>query len=69
MGFVLVAFLAFVSAWDVTDERDRWACQAHTRNPLDGCDGSKTVFVGADSRFRTVQSGEEFSWVYIEIVC
>ena len=57
LAVLLVAFLSFVAAWDISNADDRCGCQAHSRDPLEGCDSSKTVFVGKDSRFKTVQSG------------
>lgn len=58
---LLLAFISRVSAWDISNERDRHGCQALTRNPVEGCDEERTVFVdsvGADAEFKTVQSGE-----------
>jgi hypothetical protein len=54
---LLAAFLSFVAAWDISNFNDRSGCQAYSRNPMDGCDSSKTVFVGKTSNFKTVQSG------------
>ena len=60
---VLLLFTACISsiwAWDISNENDRQICQSRTRNPLDGCEGSRTVFVdglGNGTRFRSVQSG------------
>jgi len=56
LGLLLAAFLSFVAAWDINNEGDRNNCQSRTRNPLDGCDTSKTVFVGKSGKFKTVQS-------------
>ncbi|TVY29419.1 putative pectinesterase A [Lachnellula hyalina] len=59
---VLLLFTACISsiwAWDISNENDRQICQSRTRNPLDGCEGSRTVFVdglGNGTRFRSVQS-------------
>ena len=49
-----------VLGWDIGNENDRQSCQSRTRNPLEGCEAGKTVFVdgvGNGTRFRTVQSG------------
>lgn len=60
---VLLLFTACISrvwAWDISNENDRQNCQSRTRNPLDGCEGSRTVFVdgwGNGTGFRSVQSG------------
>ncbi|PVH89684.1 carbohydrate esterase family 8 protein [Cadophora sp. DSE1049] len=54
------AFLTLVSAgWDIGSSKDRHACQAKTRNPLDGCDTRRTLYVdtgNSSSRYKTVQS-------------
>ncbi|RDW94600.1 hypothetical protein BP5796_00363 [Coleophoma crateriformis] len=44
------------SPWNVENVKQRAACQAPTKNPLDGCDKSRTLFVGSGSQFGTVQS-------------
>lgn len=57
----LTAFLSLISAWDISNDKDRHGCQAHSKNPLQGCDLGKTVFVdfvGNSSKFKTVQSGK-----------
>ncbi|TVY46949.1 putative pectinesterase 67 [Lachnellula cervina] len=59
---VLLLFTACISrvwAWDISNENDRQNCQSRTRNPLDGCEGSRMVFVdglGNGTGFRSVQS-------------
>ena len=58
LALLLAAFLSFVAAWDINNEGDRNNCQSRTRNPLDGCDTTKTVFVGKSGKFQTVQSGK-----------
>ncbi|KAK0125389.1 hypothetical protein ONS96_009236 [Cadophora gregata f. sp. sojae] len=54
------AFLTLVSAgWDIGSSKDRHACQAKTRNPLDGCDTRRTLYVdpvSSSSKYKTVQS-------------
>ena len=57
----LTAFLTVVSGWDISDENDRHGCQTYSRNPLDGCDYHRTLFVDCvspDSQYKTVQSGK-----------
>lgn len=63
----IAALLSVVSAWDIGNENDRHGCQAYSQNPLDGCDQSKTLFVGvgSKSKFKTVQSGMN----RLEIIC
>ena len=58
LAALLAVFLSFVAAWDISNESDRCSCQAYSKNPLEGCDSSKTIFVGTNSKFKTVQSGE-----------
>jgi hypothetical protein len=55
----VAALLSFASAWDISNENDRHGCQSYSQNPLDGCDQSKTSFVGVSGKlkFKTVQSG------------
>jgi hypothetical protein len=58
---LLAAFLSLASAWDISNENDREGCQAYSRNPLEGCDQERTVFVDVVSpqaKFKTVQSGK-----------
>lgn len=58
---LLAVLLGLVSAWDISNENDRHACQAYSRNPLDGCDRSKTLVVDPTNNrtgFKTVQSGK-----------
>jgi hypothetical protein len=55
---LLALFLSFVAAWDISNLSDRSRCQAYSRNPIEGCDSEKTVFVGKTSKFKTVQSGK-----------
>jgi hypothetical protein len=58
---LLAGFLSLASAWDISNENDREGCQAYSKNPLDGCDQERTVFVDAvspQSKFKTVQSGK-----------
>jgi hypothetical protein len=59
----LATALSLVSAWDISNANDRHACQLHSKNPLEGCDQGRTVFVdtvGVNSKFQTVQSGNTF---------
>ncbi|KAH7419264.1 carbohydrate esterase family 8 protein [Cadophora sp. MPI-SDFR-AT-0126] len=57
---LISAFLTLASAgWDIGSSKDRHACQAKTRNPLDGCDTRRTLYVDAvssSSKYKTVQS-------------
>lgn len=58
---LLAALISGVLGWDIGNENDRQRCQAHSRNPLEGCDAGKTVFVdvgSSSSGFKTVQSGQ-----------
>lgn len=58
---LLTAFLSLVSAWDISNDNDRCECQAYSKNPLDGCDKTKTVYVDpvpGKGKFTTVQSGK-----------
>jgi hypothetical protein len=53
-------FPSLVSGWDISDQNDRHGCQAYSKDPLDGCDHERTIFVdvvGSDSKYKTVQSG------------
>jgi hypothetical protein len=57
---VFAALFSLVWSWDIGNENDRHGCQAYSKNPLDGCDQKKTLFVDAvsnKSKFKTVQSG------------
>ncbi len=60
--FLCIAVLAtFVSGWDINNENDRHGCQTYSKNPLDGCDQQRTVYVdlvSSYSKFKTIQSGE-----------
>jgi len=53
---VVALCLSFVTAWDISNENDRHGCQSYSKNPLEGCDSTKTVLVGKTSKFKTVQS-------------
>ncbi|KAF4626626.1 hypothetical protein G7Y89_g11534 [Cudoniella acicularis] len=56
---LFLSLLSFASGWDIGNKNDRHACQASSRNPLDGCDQQRTVFVdvvSVNSKFTTVQS-------------
>ncbi len=58
--FFAPVLLTVVSAWEIGNPKDRHGCQAPTRNPLDGCDRKRTLYVDAvsnNSKFKTVQSG------------
>lgn len=61
---LLAATLSLASAWDISNANDRHACQLHSRNPLQGCDHQRTVFVdvGGNSKFQTVQSGNKLQY-------
>ncbi|KAM3075530.1 hypothetical protein ACMFMG_007673 [Clarireedia jacksonii] len=53
--------VAATKSWDINNEKHRLSCQAHTSNPLEGCDVKRTKFVdsvggGGYSSFKTVQS-------------
>lgn len=52
LGLVLVSGVA---GWDISNERDRQSCQSRSRNPLDGCQVGKTVFVGGGNA--SIQAG------------
>jgi hypothetical protein len=55
-----VATFSLVSAWDIGNENDRHGCQAYSKNPLDGCDQKRTLFVdlvSSSAKYKTVQSG------------
>ena len=57
----LATFLSLVSGWDINSQNDRHSCQAHSRDPLEGCDRKRTVYVdvvSSDSKYKTVQSGK-----------
>ena len=58
---ILITFLLPIAlAWDISNENDRHGCQAPSRNPLEGCDLQRTIYVDRvsnSSRFKTVQSG------------
>jgi hypothetical protein len=69
LALLLGALLSFVAAWDISDEDDRCGCQAYSKRPLDGCDRSKTIFVGRNSKFKTVQSGTGDSIVLQRTAC
>lgn len=65
----LLAALSVASAWDISNENDRHGCQAHSKNPLDGCDQQRTIFVdlvSSSSKYKTVQSGRS-SWACIKL--
>ncbi|TVY78440.1 putative pectinesterase, partial [Lachnellula suecica] len=56
---LLCLLVGFVLGWDVSNENHRHACQSRTRNPLDGCESGKTLYVNAagnGTAFKTVQS-------------
>jgi hypothetical protein len=56
----LAIFLSLVSGWDINNQNDRHGCQAYSRDPLNGCDRERTVYVdvvSAESNYKTVQSG------------
>ncbi|CZR57172.1 related to pectinesterase [Phialocephala subalpina] len=56
---LFAVFLSLVSAWDISNDNDRHSCQAYSRDPLQGCDEQKTVFVdlvSSSSKYKTVQS-------------
>jgi hypothetical protein len=58
---LISALLSLASAWDIGNENDREGCQAYSKNPLEGCDQQRTVFVDVvspQSKFKTVQSGK-----------
>lgn len=58
---LLTAFFTLVSAWDIGNDNDRCGCQAYSKNPLHGCDKTKTVYVDpvpGKGKFTTVQSGK-----------
>jgi hypothetical protein len=58
--FFLAALLSLVSGWDIGNQNDRHGCQAYSRDPMDGCDKERTVFVdfvSSTSKYKTVQSG------------
>jgi hypothetical protein len=58
--FFLATFLSLVSGWDIGNQNDRHGCQSYSRNPVDGCDKERTVFVdlvSSTSKYKTVQSG------------
>jgi len=62
---LVAALVAGVLGWDISNENDRQNCQLRTRNPLDGCESGRTVFVdavGGGTRFKTVQSGKFTFW-------
>ena len=63
LALLLGTLLSFVAAWDISNESDRCGCQAYSKNPLDGCDSSKTIFVGKTSKFKTVQSGTGLNYI------
>ncbi|KAH6680265.1 carbohydrate esterase family 8 protein [Halenospora varia] len=57
--FLLITYVSLAAGWDISNKNDRHSCQARSRNPLDGCDSKKTVFVdvvSSTSKFKTVQS-------------
>jgi hypothetical protein len=59
----IASFLSFTSAWDINDQNDRHGCQAYSRDPLEGCDRERTVYVdvvSSNSKYKTVQSGKHF---------
>ena len=62
LGLLLVAFFSVASAWDINDENDRQSCQSYSKNPLDGCHETNSIFVdivGGKSKYQTVQSGRQ----------
>lgn len=61
---LLATFLSVVSAWNIGNDDDRCGCQGYSRNPLEGCDKTKTVYVDpvpGRGKFTTVQSGKTSS--------
>lgn len=61
---VLILFVAAcvscVSSWDISNVHDRHRCQAHSKDPMEGCDRERTVYVdvvSSASKYKTVQSG------------
>jgi hypothetical protein len=61
---LVLFFATFVSlslGWDINSQNDRHSCQAHSRDPLEGCDRKRTVYVDVvsnNSQYKTVQSGK-----------
>ena len=58
---VITALISFVAGWDIGNQNDRHGCQAYSRDPLQGCDRERTVYVdvvSSQSKFKTVQSGK-----------
>jgi hypothetical protein len=72
----ILHLVAATTSWNINNEKHRKSCQAHTKNPLEGCDVKRTKFVdpvgaGGNSTFKTVQSGMLFvffQWKHGEIV-
>lgn len=61
LSLAFLSLLSLVYAWSIDNASDRYACQKHSKNPLEGCDVEKTVFVdivgnSSTSKFKTVQS-------------
>jgi hypothetical protein len=65
LSTLLLLVSSLVSAWDIGNLENRAGCQAYTKDPLDGCP-SNTLFVGSQSRFKTVQSGKS-PWLRLSI--
>lgn len=68
---LFATFLSLVSGWNINSQNDRHGCQAHSRDPLEGCDRERTVFVdfvSSDSMYKTVQSGRSLPLYIKQII-
>jgi len=63
---LLLVTVSSVTAWDINNPRDRRGCQTPSKDPLDGCDRQKTLYVSGagnttshkgEQTYQTVQSG------------
>jgi hypothetical protein len=65
MLLLLAALSSFVSAWYINNENDRHGCQGYSKDPLEGRDRERTVFVdfvSPESKYKTVQSGKNLNF-------
>lgn len=64
----ILVLASTAKGWNINTPRDRHACQALSSDPLNGCDRSRTLFVGGNGTYSyhgmdknpvyvTVQSG------------
>lgn len=74
---LLLVAISSVTAWNINDPQDRSRCQTPSKDPLNGCDRQRTLYVSGagnttshkgNPTFQTVQSGKFSAKMLFEII-